>query len=85
MGSLTSTPKIPEAAISRNTASAEIDTPPVVSSQEAIADAQEQASTARKQSLLARGRSRYGTVVTSLQGVLSNSNQKSERKTLLGQ
>lgn len=84
MGSLTSTPKIPEAAISQNTVSAEIDTP-VVSSQEAAADAQKQASTARKQSLLARGRSRYGTVVTSLQGALSNSNQTSERKTLLGQ
>lgn len=82
MGSLTSTPKVPE-TVSVHNSSAAVSTSSVAEVKTS-ADIQEQASSARKQSLLARSRSRYGTVMTSLQGVLT-SKQSDERKTLLGQ
>ena len=43
-----------------------------------------QASKSRTQSLLSRGRSRFGTIATSFQGFLGNSNAGG-RKTLLGE
>ncbi len=86
MGSLTSTPK----SISRQAISSPVSEPiPTVeatSSTEQTSEpsAEELASKARERSLLSRKRSRFGTIATSLQGVLSDV-KSGARKTLLGE
>ncbi len=81
MGSLTSTPKVPTAPKSQSY-SASL---PIEETKEEAVDTQELESTQRKKSLLARDRSRTGTINTTLKGVLSGSDEGLERKTLLGQ
>lgn len=89
MGSLTSRPSVPSQPqvvyvpqpVAATPAPAEdttaSDTP----------SAEEVASEARTQSLLDRERSRFGTVLTSFRGLLglSDNNDTSQRKTLLGE
>ncbi len=103
MGSLTSTPKIPKqqviympapssnisasntSNISNSGSSSSVSTSEAKSKEPS---AEEIASNERKKSLLARNRSRFGTVLTSLQGVLSekdSNNLGRARKTLLGE
>jgi len=83
MGSLTSTPKVanaPAPAPSNSSASTAVQ-----ETEETAVKTQELESLERKKSLLARDRSRAGTISTTLKGVLSSVDDGSERKTLLGQ
>jgi len=81
MGSLSSTPKI-----ANPTPQASNSTPVVVEkTEEGDAQTQEIESDERKKSLLARDRSRLGTISTTLQGVLGSVDEDTSRKTLLGE
>ena len=80
MGSLTSTPKVATA-----TSKPASSTPVVTEEPEDDVDVREEAAEERKKSLLARERSRAGTITTSLQGLLSSFNDNKSRKTLLGE
>lgn len=90
MGSLTSTPKIPEQrvvtavpAAAATEVSTQIEQPSTgLSASERTALESE----GRTQSLLARNRSRFGTIATSFRGFLNEINQGQDaRKTLLGE
>ncbi len=87
MGSLSSTPKVPKRQVVFVPAPTNTITPIVsagtVSS--TATDTKELASNERKKSLLARSRSRFGTIATSLQGILGERTRNGGRKTLLGE
>ncbi len=81
MGSLTSTPKVANApATISNSISNAADEIEDTNAQAKALESEE-----RKKSLLARDRSRAGTISTTLKGVLSSADEDLERKTLLGQ
>lgn len=86
MGSLSSTPKVPQTQIVQVPVSTpqpptQQPTQPVVSARERA----EEESQERVRSLLSRGRSRFGTIATSFQGFLREIDQGNARKTLLGE
>ncbi len=93
MGSLTSTPKVAHASAKAEQTPASNNASIAAASKEAERQAEKEAqakarelkSKERKKSLLARDRSRAGTIGTTLKGVLSDSDESLERKTLLGQ
>lgn len=82
MGSLSSRPNVPSLpqTIITQTASQTAAAPavPTQSAEEAFSDI-------RKQSLLGRERSRFGTIETGFRGLLGLSESASPRKTLLGE
>ena len=89
MGSLTSGPKalapqpqivyVPQPV---NTVTTPSSTPEPTSTQE---QAEETSTQVRKQNLLGRERSRFGTVQTSFRGLLGLADNTAPRKTLLGE
>ena len=89
MGSLASRPSVPaqpqvvfvpQPAVTNTASPAEpADNPPVETSSD------ETATEIRKQSLLGRERSRFGTVLTGFRGLLGLSENTQPRKTLLGE
>jgi hypothetical protein len=81
MGSLTSTPKVVNAPASSSTSASTATT----QTEETSSQTKALESEERKKSLLARERSRSGTISTTLKGVLSSADEGIERKTLLGQ
>lgn len=88
MGSLSSSPKAPtRQQIVYMPAPTTVATNTTTSAETAennAANSTAQASKSRTQSLLSRSRSRFGTIATSFQGLLGNSNAGG-RKTLLGE
>ncbi len=87
MGSLASTPKVPKTQIVQTPVATPTPSAPAPVKQEQANDptlAQNAASEERARGLLARGRSRFGTIATSFQGFLQETNQGA-RKTLLGE
>jgi len=92
MGSLTSGPSLPTTASPQivyvpqtlNTVAAPVSTPDPVTVEE---QAEETGTQVRKQNLLGRERSRFGTIQTSFRGLLGLGNQSASqpRKTLLGE
>ncbi len=88
MGSLTSTPKVPQQQRAQTQI---IQTPAAQTPQsqetpsEIAARKQDEQSKARIKSLLSRGRGRFGTIATGLQGFLREIDQGNARKTLLGE
>tara|TARA_R110002095_G_C4234950_1_gene238403 strand:+ start:1119 stop:1385 length:267 start_codon:yes stop_codon:yes gene_type:complete len=88
MGSLASTPKVPQTQSAAPPVSSTPITSPTTttSSPDQSASARAaQESEERTQSLLARGRGRLGTIATSFQGFLREVDQGDARKTLLGE
>tara|TARA_R110001592_G_scaffold27763_21_gene102877 strand:- start:16980 stop:17261 length:282 start_codon:yes stop_codon:yes gene_type:complete len=93
MGSLTSTPKVPQTqSAAPPVSSTPITSPPITSPTTTISSPDQSASARaaqeseeRTQSLLARGRGRLGTIATSFQGFLREVDQSDARKTLLGE
>ncbi|MGN7437986.1 MAG: hypothetical protein ACTHOO_05010 [Alcanivorax sp.] len=84
MGSLSSTPKVPQSPVVQ----APVVTQTTTEGQSTQPDAQsraEQESQEREKSLLARGRGRLGTIATSFQGFLREADNTAARKTLLGE
>lgn len=88
MGSLASKPKVPTAttqviyvptATTTTTSTAATDT----TDTSGVSD--EAASEVRTQGLLSRDRSRFGTIATSLRGLLGLADNSGKRKTLLGE
>ncbi len=86
MGGVKSKPKAPELAsfvtqpiVTPVQSAQNLVNAPVQASPEQIADE------ARKSGLLARDRSRFGTVLTSFRGLMMQGNNTSQRKTLLGE
>ncbi len=89
MGSLVSAPKNPRPVVTQTPATPQAPTTPttVNTSETPAADpreVQDTQSIARAKSLLARGRSRFGTIATGFRGLLQE-NSKPARKTLLGE
>ncbi len=87
MGSLASRPKVPTqsqvvfvAQSASGTTSGSTTEPP-----ENTPSPEETASEVRRQSLLGRERSRFGTVQTGFRGLLGISDNNAQRKTLLGE
>ena len=93
MGSLTSRPELPQAQqpviyTLPSTAPPAAVTPPAPADSNAPGPAptdDEVAAQAREQSLLQRSRGRLGTVLTGLNGILSQAVSPGARKTLLGE
>lgn len=86
MGSLSSTPKVPQTQIVQVPVASP--QPATQASTQSTLSAQERAaneSTERERSLLSRGRGRFGTIATSFQGFLREIDQSKVRKTLLGE
>ena len=82
MGSLTSKPKAPAQSTPQVVYVPATPTPaPVTSTPDPVQEAAE----ARKTSLLARDRGRFGTIMTSFRGFLGEKNNGVQRKTLLGE
>ncbi len=85
MGGVKSKPKAPELASIVTQPSA----PPVQALSNTSAPvtptAEQIADEARKSGLLARDRSRFGTVLTSFRGLMMQGSNTSQRKTLLGE
>ncbi len=84
MGSLTSTPKIPQRQTVYVPAPTSVISPTVSTKPIDKSSAADIVSDERKKSLLARSRGRFGTIATSLQGFLADDKQGG-RKTLLGE
>ncbi|PCI55942.1 MAG: hypothetical protein COB36_03875 [Alphaproteobacteria bacterium] len=85
MGSLSSSPKAPTRAQTVYVPAPVAATATTsISTENNAASSAAQASRSRTQSLLSRSRSRFGTIATSFQGFLGNSNARG-RKTLLGE
>ncbi len=82
MGSLTSTPKVPETTSSQPSVVTQVENTQTTETTESTV--QEDATQERQRSLLARDRGRLGTIATSLHGFLGESNSGG-RKTLLGE
>lgn len=91
MGSLTSGPDIPAPTPQVVYVPQPINTVTTSASTPAATDAetevQEESSKARRQNLIGRERSRFGTIKTSFRGVLglSGGDNTAQRKTLLGE
>lgn len=88
MGSLTSRPKAPsqpQVVFVPQTAPTAEPAPAPTPQTENPPSAEETASQARRQSLLGRERSRFGTVQTGFRGLLGLSDNTNSRKTLLGE
>ena len=85
MGSLSSTPKVPQTQVVQVPAVAP--SAPTVSenTEPSARERAEQESQERERSLLARGRGRFGTIATSFQGFLREADNTTARKTLLGE
>ncbi len=81
MGSLTSSPKAPPAQVVYVPASAATTTQPATPAPDPV----QEAADARKNSLLARDRGRFGTVLTGFRGFLAERAAGQQRKTLLGE
>ena len=80
MGSLVKSPKAPPPVA--------VEPPSVVETVEPVntePSAAERSASQREKNLLARERSRFGTVATSLQRFLTQNNEAQGRKTLLGE
>ncbi|MGH1378095.1 MAG: hypothetical protein ACRBB3_04670 [Alphaproteobacteria bacterium] len=88
MGSLSSSPKAPQQSQIVYVPSTPEPSNPVVDNDSANVDdgggSSDEAVKNRRQSLLSRNRSRFGTIATSFQGFVGNENANS-RKTLLGE
>jgi hypothetical protein len=82
MGSLTSSAKAPSPQVVYVPAPV---TSTPVSSTTPTPDPVQEAADARKNSLLARDRGRFGTVLTGFRGFLAEKNAGVQRKTLLGE
>lgn len=85
MGSLVSTPSAPAPIVVSTPQPEPVQQIAQPDSEPEGPTPEEQASENRRRSLLARNRGRFGTIATSLQGFLSQSQPSSERKTLLGE
>ena len=93
MGSLTSRPKVPAQPqvvyvpqpTQPTPAAQTADPTPVTAAPESAETEEEVAARVRTENLLQRNRGRFGTVNTSLRGLLSLNQQNAERKTLLGE
>lgn len=83
MGSLKPLPTAPAQQVVYAPAPAAATTTTSTTTENNAASSAAQASKSRTQSLLSRGRSRFGTIATSFQGFLGNSNAGG-RKTLVG-
>jgi hypothetical protein len=81
MGSVTSRPKAPAQAVSQ-VVYQPIQKPVEIPTAPGPA---EDAAQARKSSLLARDRGRFGTILTSFRGFLTQKESGPQRKTLLGE
>ena len=86
MGSLSSSAKAPQQSSPQvvYTAQPSATSKTVSAATAAEPSAEEQASEARKKTLLRRNRGRFGTIATGLQGFLSE-RLNNDRKTLLGE
>lgn len=84
MGSLTSAPKAPKPVIIQQPVSPKVEADPVIEDVNNQQDTEQEQSEERKRSLLARNRSRLGTIATGFRGLLQENNQTA-RKTLLGE
>jgi hypothetical protein len=82
MGSLSSKPKAPSKPAPQVVY---VPAPAPVAETPATPDPVEEAAQARKSSLLARDRGRFGTVLTSFRGFLAQKDASPQRKTLLGE
>ena len=80
MGSLTSRPSVPA-----QPQVVFVPQPAPTPVEEGPPSAEETASQARRQSLLGRERSRFGTVQTGFRGLLGLTDNAAQRKTLLGE
>ncbi len=87
MGSLTSRPSVPKVSrASTPVAQAVVSAPDSAAQDIDLASSADQTKTqARTQSLLTRGRSRFGTIRTGFRGLLGAENDVRQRKTLLGE
>lgn len=87
MGSLISRPKSPAVQTVYVPQSAPVVTEAAVeaTATEAAPDPAQEAAAARKKSLLARERGRFGTVQTGFRGLLALTQNNQQRKTLLGE
>jgi len=88
MGSLTSRPSVPTQPQVVFVPQPVVTTPPAAPTPSGEAkenSAEETSSEARRQNLLGRERSRFGTVQTGFRGLLGVSNETGQRKTLLGE
>lgn len=83
MGSLTSAPKAPKPVVIQQSAPPATDVITQQTSKDPV-DVQREQSEERTRSLLARSRSRLGTIATGFRGLLQENSQAS-RKTLLGE
>lgn len=86
MGSLGSRPQVPQQPqiiTVAQPAPAPVTTPQ--SSGDTSVETQEAAAEARRQSVLGRDRSRFGTIRTGFRGLLGLADQSAQRKTLLGE
>ena len=80
MGSVKSKPKAPAPVVSAPVSTSVA--APVVNM---ALDPEVEAAEARKSSLLARDRGRFGTILTSFRGFLAQKESAPQRKTLLGE
>lgn len=88
MGSLASRPTVPsqpQVVYVPQPAATATTTAATTSTTVAEPSAEETNAAARRQSLLGRSRSRFGTVLTGFRGVLGTSQSANQRKTLLGE
>ena len=86
MGSLSSRPKIPSQTQTATPAVSPVAAAPVAPvTTTPEGDAQETAAKARRQGLLNRDRGVFGTVETTLRGLLGENENARQRKTLLGE
>ena len=88
MGSLTSGPKVsssPQVVYVSQPSATTVSTNTASENTTPEADAEETSAEVRKQSLLERERSRFGTIQTGFRGLLGLSDNSGQRKTLLGE
>jgi hypothetical protein len=82
MGNITKKPKAPEPQIVYVSQPAQTQTTPQTIAPSEPVETPEQE---RERNLLARGRSRLGTILTGFRGILSPIDPSAQRKTLLGE